>query len=186
MVTTSPLELPSRPAAPAEQPAELARIYADHGAFVRRALRYLGAREADLDDACQEVFLVVHRRLPEFEGRSSVRTWVYGICLRVAADFRKRAHVRYEQPSPEPPEPAVESEVERNDARRILLSLLSELDDDARTIVVLHRVEELSMSEVAELLGCPVQTAYTRYYAADKELRRLARRSLLPRRSHGS
>ncbi len=184
MVTTSALELPSLPAA--SHPAELSRIYAEHGAFVRRALRYLGAREADLDDACQEVFLVVHRRLSEFEGRSTLRTWVYGICLRVAADFRKRAHVRYEQSSAEPPEPEVRSAAEQADARRVLLSLLAELDDEARTIVVLHRVEELSMSEVAEVLDCPVQTAYTRYYAADKELRRLARRSLLPRRSHGS
>ena len=64
-------------------------MFTDHARFVWRVLRYLGVGESDLDDVCQEVFLVVHRRLADFEGRSSTRTWVYGIALRVAADYRK-------------------------------------------------------------------------------------------------
>src|SRR4051812_1143348 len=74
----------------------VAEVFREHAPFVWRALRRLGVREADVEDACQEVFVVVHRRLADFEGRSSVRTWVYGICVRVASDWRKRAHVRRE------------------------------------------------------------------------------------------
>src|SRR5262245_42468937 len=59
-----------------------ARVFAEHATLVRRALRRLGVPEADVDDVSQEVFLVVHRRLPSYEGRSAFPTWVYGICVR--------------------------------------------------------------------------------------------------------
>src|SRR5437867_3152137 len=73
-------------------------IFHECAPFVWRVVQRLGVREADLDDVCQEVFLVVHRRLETYDGGSSVRTWVYGICLRIASDYRRRAHNRYEQP----------------------------------------------------------------------------------------
>src|SRR6185436_2589400 len=66
-------------------------IYEEHLAFVWRSLRRLGVREAGLDDAVQEVFLVAYRRLPAFEGRSSLKTWMFGIVLRVARTFRRTA-----------------------------------------------------------------------------------------------
>src|SRR3954466_4042923 len=85
-------------------PPAFQEVFVSHGRFVWRTLRYLGVAEADLEDVCQEVFLVVHRRLAEFEGRSSVRTWVYGIALRVASDYRKRARVHRERTSEAPQE----------------------------------------------------------------------------------
>src|SRR4051794_13567852 len=71
-------------------------VYDAHFAFVWRSLRRLRVPEASLKDAMQDVFLVVHRRLGEFEGRAKVTTWLFGICLRVAKDYRRRAHVRRE------------------------------------------------------------------------------------------
>ncbi len=62
----------------------------------------LGVAEADIEDVCQEVFITVHRKLSEFEGRSALRTWLYGISLRVASDYRRRAYVRRERAVAEP------------------------------------------------------------------------------------
>ena len=74
----------------ARGPHDLAAIFREHAPYVWRVLRRMGVREADVEDVTQEVFVVVHRRLPEFEGRSAMRTWIYGICLRVASDHRRR------------------------------------------------------------------------------------------------
>ncbi|HEY1534274.1 MAG TPA: sigma-70 family RNA polymerase sigma factor, partial [Polyangiaceae bacterium] len=71
-------------------------VYDANFAFVWRSLRRLRVPDASLKDAMQDVFLVVHRRLGEFEGRAKVSTWLFGICLRVAKDYRRRAHVRRE------------------------------------------------------------------------------------------
>jgi RNA polymerase sigma-70 factor (ECF subfamily) len=126
----------------------------------------------------QEVFVVVHRRLPSFEGRSSLRTWLYGICLRVASDFRRRARVRYERTASDPARDLSESASlapdERARARAQLRNLLAALDDDKREVLVLYEIEGLPMSEVAEILGCPLQTAYSRLHAARARLVALA------------
>src|SRR5512138_2517440 len=68
-------------------------VYRAHFAFVWRSLRRLGVREEDAADAAQEVFIVVHRKLPEFAGHSKLTTWLYGICFRVASE-RRRARPR--------------------------------------------------------------------------------------------
>ena len=63
--------------------------YRAHFAFVWRSLRRLGIREEDAADTAQEVFIVVHRKLPEFAGHSKLTTWLYGICFRVASERRR-------------------------------------------------------------------------------------------------
>lgn len=146
-------------------------IFREHGAFVWRALRRLGVREADVDDVCQEVFVVVHRRLGSFEGRSQLRTWVYGICVRVASDYRKSARVRREVVSDDVPDAPVSGHddvVALRQARAVLDGILETLDDDKRAVFVLFEIEGLGMAEVAAAVGVPLQTAYTRLYAARK------------------
>lgn len=154
---------------------DLAQIFRAHAPFVWRVLRRLGVREADVEDVAQEVFVVVHRRLPDFEGRSSVQTWVYGICVRVASDHRRRAHVRREEATSRPPERVGSApqgkELEAREARAILDAALGTLDEAKRAVLVLYEIEEVPMKEVAEALGCPLQTAYSRLAAARRELR---------------
>jgi RNA polymerase sigma-70 factor (ECF subfamily) len=127
-----------------------------------------------VDDVCQEVFITVHRRLPGFEGRSAVRTWVYGICVRAAADYRKRARGRREVGTDAPRELAVEAHQEDavsiRQARAELHRILDGLDDDKRAVFVLYEIEELAMNEVAAALGCPLQTAYSRLHAARRQV----------------
>jgi RNA polymerase sigma-70 factor, ECF subfamily len=161
----------------AERPT-LRQVFDEHAAYVWRALRHLGVPESELDDYCQEVFLVVHRQLPTFEGRSKLRTWIYGICLRVASDRRRRARVRNERTEADPArglaEPSGLAPDERAQARSTLLKLLDGLDEDKRTVLVLYEIEGLAMSEIAELLACPLQTAYSRLHAARARLATLA------------
>jgi RNA polymerase sigma-70 factor, ECF subfamily len=165
--------------------AEVDRIFREHGPFVWRALRRLGVASADVDDACQEVFVVVYRKLGEYEGRSQMRTWLYGIAVRVAAAQRRRSHVRHEVPTEEPlaPETASAANPEGAAADREALVLLDraldELDDEKRAVFVLYEVEGLEMPEVAEALACPVQTAYSRLHAARKDVEKSMRRAML-------
>jgi RNA polymerase sigma-70 factor (ECF subfamily) len=156
-------------------------LFEQHAAAVGRKLRYLGVAEADLMDAAQEVFLVVNRRSGEFEGRASVSTWIHEICLRVASSTRRTQRRRHEEVVPEPPETSVDADqderIEQRERRQMLTKLLDSLDEVQREIIVLHEIERLPMREVAEIVGCPLQTAYSRRNAALESLRdRLSRR----------
>jgi RNA polymerase sigma-70 factor (ECF subfamily) len=156
-------------------------IFDEHARYVVRALRHLGVAEADLDDMAQEVFITVQRKLPEFEGRSKLSTWIYSICLRVASDYRRRAYVVRERAHAEPAEhvtgECVEDPALRVESRRLVQHLLGVLDADKRAVFVLYEIEGLTMREVAEVVECPLQTAYSRLHAArellESEWRRL-------------
>jgi RNA polymerase sigma-70 factor (ECF subfamily) len=162
-------------------------VFRTYSGFVWRVLLRLGVAEADVEDVAQEVFLGVHRNLPHFEGRCSLRTWVYGICHRRAIDYRRRARVRPEVPTDEPPEQGEEAgqdeELDLGQARARLQELLETLDDDKRAVFVLFEIEEIPMEEVAEIVGCPLQTAYSRLYAARRKIDAFARRLRAQRRS---
>jgi RNA polymerase sigma-70 factor, ECF subfamily len=149
-------------------------VFDEHAGYIWRTFRHLGVPEPDVEDLCQEVFVVVHRKLDEFAGRSTLKTWLYGICLRVASDHRRRAHVRNERAHADPAgHLAAASELRpdaRAEARATLQALLAELDDDKRTVLVLYELEGLTMKEVAEVVGCPLQTAYSRLHAARERL----------------
>jgi RNA polymerase sigma-70 factor (ECF subfamily) len=151
--------------------SEIFRTYAP---YLFRALIGLGVPASDADDVCQEVMLVVHKRLPEFDGRA-LKSWLYAICLRVASDYRRSARVRREVPTDAVPDEVLPpQQLERAEARRLegkLLAVLDELDDEKRAVFVLYEVEELTLREVAESLGCPLQTAYSRLQMARSHVR---------------
>ena len=172
------LAVPAPPPTAAAAVPPFAQVYADHASFAWRSLRRLGVREADVEDVTQEAFVVVHRKLPEFDGRSSVKTWIFGICLRVASDHRRRAHVRREESVEEVPDGVAQPEqgvaLERRQARAVLDQILETLDEDKRTAFVLFELEQWPMAEVAEAMGCPLQTAYARLYAARKLVQQAA------------
>jgi RNA polymerase sigma-70 factor (ECF subfamily) len=145
------------------------QVFDEHARYVYRVLRYFGVRSADLPDVCQDVFITVHRKIDTFEGRSSVRTWLYKISQRAASDYRRRASVRHEivadTASPElgQTDTTVGSRLE---ARSTLAFVLDQLDEDKRDVFVLYEIEGLTMREVSEVVGCPLQTAYSRLHAA--------------------
>jgi RNA polymerase sigma-70 factor (ECF subfamily) len=150
-----------------------AGLFREYGPFAWRVLRRLGVAERDADDVCQEVFVTVHRRIASFEGRSSQRTWLYGICVRTASEYRKRIVRRHEVVSDGVHEVAVDARQEEDaalrEARATLDRILESLDDDKRAVFVLYEIEELPMAEVALAVGCPLQTAYSRLHAARRD-----------------
>ncbi len=154
-------------------------IFDANAPYIWRTLRRLGVREADANDMCQEVFVVVHRRLGEFDGTSSIRTWIYGITTRVASQYRRRAERHPEELSDAVPEAAVAPGQESRADERMLLErlelALERLDEHKRAVFVLYELEELTMSEVAQALGCPLQTAYSRLHAARESIQRAFR-----------
>lgn len=164
------LSLPAPSQAEALAPIE--QLYEEHFAFVWRVARRLGVPEAALDDAVQEVFLVAHRRRESFEGRATVRSWLYGIVRRVARDHRATRRERLDADGVvDRPSPATAHDaVERAEALRILHRLLDGLDDDRREVFVLAELEQMPMPEVAALLGLNVNTAHARLRAARQSM----------------
>jgi RNA polymerase sigma-70 factor (ECF subfamily) len=149
-------------------------IFHEYAPFVLRAMRHLGVGSADLNDQCQDVFVAVFQGLEGFGGRSSLRTWIYGICRHTAANYRRRAYIRRERAVADVPERATPpnqyEELERQQGSQQLQALLEVLDDDKREAFVLYELEELSMKEVAAICDCPLQTAYSRLHAARRLL----------------
>jgi RNA polymerase sigma-70 factor, ECF subfamily len=164
-----------------KESSDLAEVFDAHAAFVGRALSCLGVRERELADAIQEVFLVAHKKIGELERPGAMRSWLYAICVRKALHFRRSAARRREDAVAEPPEPKIErasphDDLERTRALSVAFEILGELDDEKRAVFVLYEVEQLPMAEVADAVGCPIQTAYSRLYAARREVTRQLKR----------
>ena len=159
--------------APAAAPT-VEDVYLIHADFVWRALQRFGVRTPDLDDVLQEVFVVVHKKLPSFRGDAQMTTWLYGICLRVASVYRRRSHVRREKDLEELEERhSVETEnpedhLAEHQRRLVLERLLDELDVEKRALIVMFEIDELPCEEIANILGVPVGTVYSRLHAARK------------------
>jgi RNA polymerase sigma-70 factor (ECF subfamily) len=164
------------------------RVFEEHVGFVFRVLERYGVAEREREDACQEVFLVVFRSLDRFEQRSSLKTWIYGICRRVAASFRERAVNRRERPSAPLPEPDAsvhesgEGALAAKESYVLLQELLARLSAEQREVFVLYELEELTMREIAELQSVPLQTAFDRLYAARAKIEAALKRLRAQRR----
>jgi RNA polymerase sigma-70 factor, ECF subfamily len=156
-------------------------VLRDHGEFLWKTLGRLGVRDADLPDMFQEVLLRVHLRIGTFEGRSELRTWLFGICRRVAAGYRRRAHRRRERLEDSVSEtkaagPDPEQESSTAQARDRLSRILQTLSSDKRAVFVMFEVEGLSSVEIAEELGIPVGTVHSRLHAARAAFKRAIER----------
>jgi RNA polymerase sigma-70 factor, ECF subfamily len=169
---------PLSPAA-AEGVASFKEVYDENFRFVWRSLRRLGVPESDVADCVQDVFLVVHRRLGEFEGRSKVTTWLYGICYRVARDRRRLAHVRRRADDDDgelderPDERAdVAADAERKQGLALLEAMLDEMPIDQRAVFTLFEIDALGGEAIAEMLEIPVGTVYSRLRIAREQFRR--------------
>jgi len=149
-------------------------VYETHFAFVWRTLKRLGVPQDSLDDAAQDAFIVVHRRLGGFEGRSSLKTWLFGIVMRVAHDHRRTS----ERKDVGRHGTAVEGDhcaalgmdpsegVTRAEEVRLLHRILDRLDDDKRAVFVLAELEQMTAPEIAEALSVNLNTVYSRLRAA--------------------
>lgn len=172
-------------AARADGALTLDGIYREHFRVVWRLLRRLGVAEAQLDDAAQDVFLVVQRRLGEFDGAAPVRAWVFAIAVRVASEYRRRATRWRAEPLGEEracaaPDPARLTELQ--ESIQLLHDVLGELDDERREAFVLSELEQLRATEIASVLGVNLNTIYSRLRSA----RQLFEAALARRRAAAS
>jgi RNA polymerase sigma-70 factor, ECF subfamily len=179
---TPAMEADARPA-----PA-FGAVYALYFRAMWRTLRRLGVARAQLDDAAQDVFVVVHKKLAGFDGRS-LRGWLYAIAVRVASDYRRGALHRQTLPLAETivdPAPDPERASELTESVKLLHALLAVLDESRRTVFVLGELEELSAPEISDVLGVNLNTVYSRMRAAraefDEALRRHRERNARRRR----
>lgn len=161
---------------------DLLRVHAEHVDFVWRTLQRLGARDAELPDLSQEVFLVVHQRLHTYDPSQPMTGWLYGICRNVHGAHRRRAYHRREAagelPEVEDGRADVEESVALRRARAQLDEILAAMDPDKRVVFTMFELEEQSCDAIAAALGIPTGTVHSRLHAARKIFQRaLAKRS---------
>ncbi|MDI1433668.1 sigma-70 family RNA polymerase sigma factor [Polyangium sorediatum] len=155
-----------------EAAARFRAIRDEHFEFVWRSVRRLGVPDADADDAAQQVFIVLSRRLEEIAAGSE-RAFLFGTAMRVAMQVRRTMRRRGEvslsedeaQGLPlEPPEPGPDAEelLAQRRARVMLDEVLESLPLDVRAVFVLFELEEMRVPEIASLLGIPLGTAASR------------------------
>ena len=150
----------------------LPEIYEACFGYVWTCLKRLGVWERDLEDAVHDVFIVVHRRLPDYDATRPIKPWLAGISARVASEFRRRAQHRREVVTEDKDMetastiPAADSALLDKQRRELVLHALDRLEFDRRTVLVLHDIEGYAMPEISESLAINVNTLYARLRAA--------------------
>ena len=139
-------------------------------AWLLRTLRRLGARPRDIEDLAHDVLCTMLRRLPDFDRSRPVRPWLYGIAVRVVADYRRRAsHSREALPgdfdaaaSDSDPDASLQAA----DQRALVLNALDTLSDDQRAVLVAHDLDGTPIPDLVEVLDVPLNTLYSRLRVA--------------------
>lgn len=163
-----------RPPQFSARPATVTTLYVEYSNFVRRVLRVHGVGPASVEDATQDVFLVVFRRFNDFVPRASHKTWLFTIAARVARDYRRRVSRKggllgLDEHDvacwrADPCAAAAASQTLRVLERRLAL-----LDDDRREVFILAEIEQMTAPEIAETLAVKVNTVYSRLRSARRE-----------------
>lgn len=158
------------------------QIYERHRADVARLVyRMLGGR-SDFEDVIQEVFVQVYRSLKDFRGQSKLSTWMHRVTVNVVLMHRRAARSRPVFAEEEPTDGMLRSEstspdedAERRERMRAFGRLLDRLADKKRVVFVLHELEGIAPSEIADIVGAPVLTVRTRLFYARRELEAMLR-----------
>jgi RNA polymerase sigma-70 factor (ECF subfamily) len=150
------------------------RIFESEFAWVYRTLQRFGVRARDLEDLTHDVFVVFHARRAEYDAARPLRPWLMGIAFRVASDYRRRASHRsellQEPDDPADSKPSPEQATERARARALLLRALEAVEPERLPVLLLHDIDEIAIPQIAEALGIPLNTAYSRLRLARRDL----------------
>jgi RNA polymerase sigma-70 factor (ECF subfamily) len=156
------------------EPDQLERIYREYDQFVWRNLLRLGVPRSMAEDAVHDCFLVLAKRLGEFEGRSSIKTWLFAIVFNVARGIRRDLGRAIERQQPldsvsEPPSDVGSPETV-SDASMQLHRLLARLDEAKRAVFVMSELEQMTALEIGAVLNVKVPTVYSRLRLAKQQL----------------
>ena len=155
------------------------QLYEAHFAFVWRTLRHFGLSEAGAEDAAQEVFVTLHRRLDDYDGSTPLRSWLWGMCRRVAqGERRKLARAQRRANAARPPSPSIppDAELERRQAVDFVQNFVASLPQDLRDVFVMMELEGMSAPEVAHAVGARPNTVYSRLRLAREHFARAGAR----------
>jgi RNA polymerase sigma-70 factor, ECF subfamily len=156
-----------------EPPPTLRALFTMHAPYLWNALRRLGVPASDLEDMTHEVFIQVARHLADFDTGRPVRPWLFGFAYRIASQHLRRAHRRRETYSdPDAtihPGPLPDEQIVADERRRLVLAALQRVDLDRRAVFVLHDIDGTPMADIAESLGIPTNTGYSRLRVARAE-----------------
>ncbi len=143
-------------------------VYSAHAAFVWRILRTFGVSDAQIEDAVQDVFVVVHRRLPEWEGRAAITTWLFAIARRIACSYRRKRGTEQDRNQPLDDQREVAGSADtfaalsRAQAAATVMQVLDGIDEDKRVVFALVELEQMSVPDVARMLELNLNTTYSR------------------------
>lgn len=168
MPTASSGCLPSPASARTEGVPSFEALYEEHFEFVWRCLRRFGVQSSVAEDAAQDTFVVLHRRMADLRPDASAKGFLFAVAMRVARDYRRAARRRPETLEAEPRATAEGSPFQRAAERQAAATLdrfLETLDDDKRAVFVLCELEGLRVPEVSELLSTNLNTIYSRLRA---------------------
>jgi RNA polymerase sigma-70 factor (ECF subfamily) len=154
--------------APTGDRAAFGQVYSEQFDYVWQSLRRLGVGAGDVEDAVHDVFLVVQRRLVDYDPARPVRPWLFGIAYRIVSERRRRGSAvevaadEHEVLAVADGQPSAEARFATEQARQRVHRALGELPIEQRAVVVMHDLEGHSASEVAEAIGIPLNTVYSR------------------------
>lgn len=156
-------------------PLDFACVYLEHFDFACRSLRLLGVAPDALEDAAQDVFGIVSKRLADFSGEASLRTWIFAIVQRVASNQRRTQRRKQQplRPLTEPlaaNDPSPEAHAQAAQAASLVQLFCDALDEGRRAVFVLALVEDVPAREVALALEVPLFTVYSRIRALREQL----------------
>lgn len=141
--------------------------------YVWTSLRRLGVPARDLEDLSHDVFFRVHQRLADYDRERPFRPWLFGFCFRVASDYRRRSANQREllgaELEPTDPSPDALDRLVQAEAMSLAQLVLQSLELDRRAVFVMHDVDGVPVPEVAEALGIPLNTAYSRLRLARQQ-----------------
>jgi RNA polymerase sigma-70 factor (ECF subfamily) len=173
-------------AEPMPEAPDFRAVYEAEFDYVYHTLRRLGVPDRDLEDLLHEVFIAYYKSQASYDPRRPLKPWLFGIAFRVASDWRRRAHNRYEVPSDHEerfasPAPAADEQVAARQRRELVLAALETLDLDRRAVFVMHDLDGHSMPEIAQVLAVPLNTLYSRLRLARAAFAQAVKRAQLRR-----
>jgi RNA polymerase sigma-70 factor (ECF subfamily) len=171
--------LPFEPVVADAPRPDLASLYDETVDVAWRMLSRLGVPKPDLEDAVQDVFVIAQRRISTLRADAKATTWVGGIAVRVAHDYRRHG-LRHPVDPLEPHAPLLEDRRARPDEAasraqqaQLFEQLLQKLEPNQRDVFVLSELEQWSGAEIAELVGVPQNTVYSRLRLARARINEL-------------
>ena len=146
--------------------------------YIHRTLRRLGTSSSETDDLGQEVFLVLHKRWPEYDRSRPLRPFLFGIAFRIAAAHHRKhkREVPFEIVEVSATDPGPDDALQSKQARALVLAALERIPLPRRAVLVMHDLDDVPVEDVASVLGIPRFTVYSRLRKARRELETAVRR----------